>query len=227
MTDKKYSSTAETPPIISSAKPTTTMNHGSKINLLIDIENSLKAKDSLGYQRWAAKFNLQQAAETMLFLQTNNLTDMEDLYQTATQAKRDYDTVQNYMAVADARIKEVNTLQRHIGAYNKNRDVYSEYLRSKRNPKFRQENEKAIVTVEEAKAYFNSLGLEKLPSIKELQAEYSALSQERLHNSQRKAELSRYISDLESARKNIELLLGIEPQRNNQQRKNNRSADVR
>ena len=83
----------------------------------------------------------------------------------------------------------INLLQRHIGAYNKNRDVYTEYLRSKRNPNFRQANEKAIATVEEAKAYFDSLGLEKLPSIKELQAEYSAMLQEKTNCYQARTEM--------------------------------------
>ena len=88
--------------------------------------------------------------------------------------------------------------------------MYSQYLRAKRNPKFRQENEKAIATVEEAKAFFDSLGLEKLPTIKELQAEYSALLQEKNNCYKAKNEMSRQVFDLQSAKKNAEMLLGIE-----------------
>ena len=58
--------------------------HGKKINLIIDLENSLKAQGSPGYKRWADGFNLQQAAETLLFLQTHNLTDMDTLTHAAT-----------------------------------------------------------------------------------------------------------------------------------------------
>ena len=144
--DKKADGTA--------AEPSLKYSHDKKINLLIDIENSIKAQSSPGYERWAKGFNLQQAAETLLFLQTNNLTDIEALTHAASQVKNDYDALQTRIDNAEARIKEVNILQRHIGAYHKNRDVYSQYLRSKRNPKFREENENAIATVEEAKAFF-------------------------------------------------------------------------
>jgi hypothetical protein len=191
-------------------EPTIKITHDKKINLIIDIENSIKAQTSPGYERWAHGFNLQQAAETLLFLQTNNLTDLETLTSAASQAKTDYDALQKRIDAADARIKEVNTLQRHIGAYNKNKDVYSNYLRTKQSPKFRSENEKAITTVEEAKAYFDSLGLEKLPTVKELQAEYSVLSQEKHKCYQARNEMRQSVFDLQSAKKNAEILLGID-----------------
>ena len=220
--DKKSTSASDAPPREFTIEHNIKITHDKKINLLIDIDNSIKAQTSLGYERWAKGFNLQQAAETLLFLQTNNLTDMEVLTQAAAQAKNEYDALQKRIDNADTRIKEVNTLQRHIGAYNKNRDVYSQYLRSKRNPKFRQENEKAIATAEEAKAYFDSLGLDKLPSIKELQAEYSALFQEKNSCYKARNEMRRQVLDLQSAQKNVEMLLGIDGEHDKERTKKSR-----
>jgi hypothetical protein len=213
VTEDEIPPKTDTPPTENTAELAARISHDKKINLLIDIENSIKAQNSLGYQRWATGFNLQQAAETLLFLQTNNLTDMEDLTQAANQAQAEYDVLQKRIDTADSRIKDINILQRHIGAYRKNSDVYSQYLRSKRNPKFRQDNEKAIATVEEAKAYFDSLGLDKLPTIKELQAEYSALSQEKNKCYQARSEMRQSVFDLQSAKKNAEMLLGIDGER--------------
>ena len=195
------------------------ISHDKKINLIIDIENSIKAKDSPSYEQWAKGFNLQQAAETLLFLQTNNLTDMEALTQAATLAQTEYDGLQKRIDTASSRMKEVSTLQRYIGAYNKNRDIYSQYLRSKRDPKFRQENEKAIATVEEAKAFFDSLGAEKLPTIKELRAEYATLTQEKYNCQQAKNEKKQHVFDLQSAKKNAETLLGINSTHENERTK--------
>jgi FtsZ-binding cell division protein ZapB len=209
------------------AEPTINISHDKKINLLIDIENSIKAQNSPGYERWAKGFNLQQAAETLLFLQTNNLTNMEDLTQAANQAKTDYDALQKRIDNADSRIKEVNTLQKHIGAYRKNSDIYSQYLRSKRNPKFRADNEKAIATAEEAKAYFDSLGLEKLPTIKELREEYSVLSQEKQNCYQARNEMRRHVFDLQSAKTNAEMLLGINGEHDNGRKKKKGHDDDR
>jgi len=202
-------------------------SHDKKINLIIDLENSIKAQESHGYAKWAKGFNLQQAAETLLFLQTNNLTDMDALTHAAAVAKSDYDSLQNRIDTASTRINAVNTLQKHIGAYNKNRDVYSQYLRSKRNPQFRQDNEKAIATIEEAKAYFDSLGLEKLPTIKELREEYSTLSQEKHNCQQAKNEMKQYVFDLQSAKQNAEMLLGIDGEPAAEQTKSKGQIDVR
>ena len=197
-----YTPVNETPVELSIISPE------KKINLLIDIEKSIKAQGSPGYERWAKGFNLQQAAETLLFLQTNNLTDMAALTQAAEKAETAYNALQNRINAADTRIKEVNTLQRHIGAYRKNADIYSQYQRTKRNLKFRKENEKAIITVEEAKAYFDATGIKKIPTVKELQAEYSALSQEKNSCYQTRNEMRRQVLDLQSAKKNAEALLG-------------------
>jgi len=64
--------------------------------------------------------------------------------------------------------------------------------------------------VEEAKAYFDSLGFDKLPTIKELREEYSALAQEKHNFQQAKNEMKQYVFDLQSAKRNAEMLLGID-----------------
>ena len=130
--------------------------------------------------------------------------------QTADKAQAEYDDLQKRIDAVDSRLKQNNLLQRHIGAYNKNRNVYSHYLRNKRNPKFRTENEKAIATVEEAKAFFDSLGFEKLPTIKDLRVEYSVLMQEKSNCYQSRNEMRRHVSNLQAAKKNAEMLLGID-----------------
>ena len=58
--DKKVDGTA--------AEPSQKYSHDKKTNLLIDIENSIKAQNPPSYERWAKGSNLQQAAETLLFL---------------------------------------------------------------------------------------------------------------------------------------------------------------
>ncbi len=50
-----------------------------KINLLVDIENNIKAKSSPGYERWAKVFNLKQAAQTLIYLQENNIDEYDKL----------------------------------------------------------------------------------------------------------------------------------------------------
>jgi hypothetical protein len=38
-----------------------------KFSLLIDVQNSIKAQNSPGYERWSKLFNLKQSAKTLMF----------------------------------------------------------------------------------------------------------------------------------------------------------------
>ena len=43
------------------------------INLLIDIQNNIKAQESKGYEHWAKLYNLKQASRTLNFLTEHNI----------------------------------------------------------------------------------------------------------------------------------------------------------
>jgi len=60
--------------ILKTPKP----EHGG-ISLMIDIENSIKAQQSAGYERWAKIENLKRAARTMAFLDQNGIEKYTDL----------------------------------------------------------------------------------------------------------------------------------------------------
>ena len=49
------------------------------VSLLIDIEHSIKAQQSAGYERWAKIENLKRAARTMVFLDQNGIARYADL----------------------------------------------------------------------------------------------------------------------------------------------------
>lgn len=49
------------------------------VSLLIDIENSIKAQESRGYEQWAKIHNLKQAAKTMNFLSEHKIEQYADL----------------------------------------------------------------------------------------------------------------------------------------------------
>jgi len=181
-----------------------------KIGLLLDLENAINAKKSEGFKYWAQGFNLQKIAETLLFLQNNNLADMTTLKLKLSQANSEYSDLERRINNTDTRIKEIQTLQRHIGKYGKTKDIYSEYLRSKQNPDFFAKNKNAINDCREAKKYFDSLSLAKLPTAKELQDEYNALVAEKLSCKEAARKLNQNILNLQSARENCEMILGVE-----------------
>jgi len=150
-----------------------------KFNLLIDIQNSIKAQNSPGYEQWSKVFNLKQAAKTLMFLQDNDLDDLEKLSEAAQKAKDDFNDLQTRIHAADERLKEIPPMQKHIGTYVKTKDVYAEYKRRKFSKKFYSENSKAIDDCKAAKKFFDDKGVAKLPTIKSLKEEFATLTAEK------------------------------------------------
>lgn len=178
-----------------------------KVNLLIDIQNSIKAQNSPGYVRWAKIFNLKQAAQTLIFLQENDITELDGLRDKSQKAKDDFNAISVRIQAADTRMKEITVLQKHIGAYSKTREVYAAYRKAGYSKKYLSEHETEIAAHKAAKKYFDDLGLEKLPTIKTLQAEYAALSVEKKTLYQGYRQARDYMQKILTVRQNAEQLL--------------------
>ena len=193
-----------------------------KIKLLIDVQNSIKAQNSPGYERWAKVFNLKQSAKTLLFLQDNGITEIGKLDEAAQKAKDDFNEIQIRIQTADSRMKDITELQKHIGAYIKTVDVYTEYKKLKHSKKFYNEHEPAILKCKAAKAYFDEKNLEKLPTIKTLQQEYAALSSEKKKLYSDSGEAREYMQEILLARQNVYQLLNY---RDTENEKDSQSAE--
>jgi len=178
-----------------------------KINLLIDIQNSIKAQGSPGYEHWAKIFNLKQAAQTLIFLQDNGLDDMEKLRGAAQKAKDDFNGANIRAKEIGKRLGEIAALQKHIGAYSKTREAYAAYRNSGYSKKFLASHEDEINRHKAAKEYFDSLGLKKLPTINALKTEYAALTAEKKKLYAGYHQSRKYMQDILTAKQNAESLL--------------------
>ena len=178
-----------------------------KFNLLIDVQNSLKAQNSVGYANWAKTFSLKQAAKTMLFIEDNKIADLDELREAAQKSKDDFNDIQTRIHAADARMKDITVLQKHIGAYIKTKDIYAGYKKSGFNKKFRSENEKALADHKAAKAYFDELKLDKLPTINMLKQEYAALSAEKKKLYGGYSAARNHMQEILMAQQNLHMLL--------------------
>ena len=181
-----------------------------KLSLLIDVQNSIKAQGSPGYEAWAKKFSLKQAAKTLIFLQENDIDDYEKLSEAAQQAKDDFNEIQTTIHAADSRLKDISIMQKHIGSYVKTKDVYAQYKAKKFSKKFYAENEKALTDHKAAKAYFDEQKLDKLPTIKMLQQEYATLLAEKKKLYSSHAPARDFMQEILIAKQNVEMLLNYQ-----------------
>jgi len=150
-----------------------------KINLIIDIENSIKAKNSPGYERWAKVFNLKQAAQTLIYLQENNIDEYEKLTNSISEKNSLQNSLSEKIKSIEKRLNEIRDLEKHIGNYGKTKEIYMQYQKLGYDKNFLREFEDKIILHQAAKKAFNTLGMKKLPSIKTLKTEYASLKSEK------------------------------------------------
>ena len=184
---------------------------GNIIEKMIDLEYnlrySMKAESSPGFKSWAQSYNLKLAAETLLFLQQNDLVSYDRVETQASAVEENISSIKRNIRSNYDRMKGISELQKHIGAYNKNRAVFSEYMKSKRNPNYRRNHTDAIEKCEAAKQFFDGLGFDKLPKYQDLKDEYATLQGE---NNQLYAELKSVQSNgqtILNVRENLQTLL--------------------
>ena len=150
-----------------------------KVNLLIDIQAKLQAGKGIGYERWAKVFNLKQMAQTINYLSENGLLEYAQLEEKSKNVTENYNMLSEKIKDTEKRMSEIKILKTNIINYSKTRDVYIAYRKSGYSKKFFIENESDILLHKAAKKTFDEIGLKKLPTIKNLQSEYSALIEEK------------------------------------------------
>ncbi|MCD7880615.1 MAG: relaxase/mobilization nuclease domain-containing protein [Clostridiales bacterium] len=194
---------------------------------LIDIQSKLTQANSPGFERWAKTYNLKEIAQTVLWMKEHGITDVEKLAVECDAAVERYHELADKTKANEARMKEIAELQRQIGTYGKTREIYLQYkkLPQKKQAAFYESHRGDIMLHEASKRYFDSLGLEKLPSIKALKQEYAALSAEnkKLYPDQKAAR--REMIDLLTAKSNVERFLEIkieQPDKKEQQQEESR-----
>ena len=173
--------------------------------LLVDIQEKMAEGKSVGYKKWATKFNLKEMSKTLLFLQEQKISSADELQDRAAAATERYHAMGDSIKAAEARLTEIAVLKTHIINYAKTRPAYDAYRKSGYSKKFLEAHREEITLHKAAKAAFDEAGMKKLPKVKELDAEYAELliKKKAAYPDYRKARDE--MQELMKAQKNVEL----------------------
>ena len=180
------------------------------VNLLVDIQAKLQDGKGAGYARWAKVFNLKQMAKTMNYLSEHGLLEYEVLEKKAQAATERYNALAAQIKSAENRIAEIAMLRTQIINYSKTREVYAAYRKAGYSKKFLAEHEADILLHKAAKKAFDEFGFEKLPRVKELQAEYTALLEEKKKAYGDYRQARQEMQEILTVKENVDRLMGIE-----------------
>ena len=143
--------------------------------LLVDIRGKMAEGKSVGYKKWATKFNLKEMSKTLLFLQEQKISSAVELRERAATAIERYHAIGDSIKAAEARLTEIAVLKTHIINYAKTREVYTAYRKAGYSKAFLEAHREEITLHKAAKTAFDEAGLQKLPKVKELDAEFAEL----------------------------------------------------
>ena len=183
---------------------------GRNVNLLIDIQAKLAAGKGPGYERWAKIFNLKEAAKTLNYLVDNDLTNYDELAAKVEQAGEAFDASAKRIKTLEARMAEIAQLKTHIIRYAKTREVYSAYKKSRHKKEFLAAHGEEIAQHEAARKAFDALDGKPIPKVKELSEEYSKLLAQKQDEYERFKRLRQEMLDLQTAKQNVDRVLGIQ-----------------
>ncbi len=189
-----------------------------QVNLLVDIQAKLQAGKGAGFERWAKVFNLKQMAQTLNYLSENNLMNIEDLTAKTDAATARVHELQVTIRETEKRMAELHTLKGHIINYVKTREVYAAYRMAGYSKKFVAEHEQEIKLHQAAKEAFSALGTQKIPKVKEIQAEYDALREKKKQAYAAYHQAQDEMRQLLTVRANVERILGIEEKEKERQK---------
>ncbi len=188
-----------------------------QVNLLVDIQAKLQAGKGAGYERWAKVFNLKQMAQTLNYLSENNLMNIEDLTAKTDAAIARVHELQVTIRETEKRMAELHALKGHIINYVKTREVYAAYRMAGYSKKFVAEHEQEIKLHQAAKEAFSALGTQKIPKVKEIQAEYDELKEKKKQAYAAYHQAQDEMRQLLTVRANVERILGVEEKEKGQQ----------
>ena len=146
---------------------------------MVDIEAKRAEGKGIGYEKWAALFNLKQMAATLAAYREQGFSSQEELDAAFNAASSAYDDSRKALKALENELAAKKELQGQVLSYAKTKSV-RDGLKAIKSPKkqaeYRQQHESDFIIAESASWYFKTHGITKLPKYKTLQAEIELLT---------------------------------------------------
>ena len=177
------------------------------VSLLIDIENSIKAAQSRGYEQWAKIHNLKQAAKTLNFLTEHQISRYEDLTAKITEIQTESDKAGDALKEVEKRLADMAVLIKNVSTFQKTKPAYDTYRKARNKERYRAAHEGTVILHEAAAKALKAVGISKLPNLAALQAEYEKLQEQKEALRADYGKLKKQVKEYDVIRQNIDSIL--------------------
>ena len=177
------------------------------VSLLIDIENSIKAAQSRGYEQWAKIHNLKQAAKTLNFLTEHQISRYEDLTAKITEIQTESEKAGDALKEVEKRLADMAVLIKNVSTFQKTKPAYDTYRKARNKDRYRAAHEGTVILHEAAAKALKAAGISKLPNLAALQAEYEKLQEQKEALRADYGKLKKQVKEYDVIRQNIDTIL--------------------
>lgn len=160
-------------------RPSKQPKQNQKIDLLIDLQNSLKAKESAGFAHWAKLNNLKEAAKTLNYLTEHQIDSYEELQFRLTQSKQKETEKIDTIKEIEQRISELSVVHKHVEIIHQLKPVYEKYRQSNNKERFLRGHEHEIILFETALRELRKQNIHPIPSLSNIQLGLNDLQNKR------------------------------------------------
>ena len=180
------------------------------VSLLIDIESSIKAQESRGYEQWAKIHNLKLAAKTMNFLTEHKIEQYADLVSRIEEINAENEKTADALKSVEKRLADMAVLMKHVTTYQKTKTVYEAYRRAKDKDTYRAKQESSLILHEAAAKALKAAGVTKLPNLAAMQEEYGKLQAQKEALYTDYGKLKKQVKEYDVIKQNIDSILRLE-----------------
>ena len=177
------------------------------VSLLIDIENSIKAAQSRGYEQWAKIHNLKLAAKTMNFLTEHQIEQYADLVSRIEEINAENEKTAEALKSVEKRLADMAVLMKHVATYQKTKPVYEAYRKAKDKDTYRAKQESNLILHEAAVKTLKAAGVTKRPNLAAIQEEYGKLQAQKEALYADYGKLKKQVKEYDVIKQNIDSIL--------------------
>ena len=150
----------------------------TRLRLVVDLQENVKAQENLAYALKVKISNLQKMAETLVWVQENNINDLTELNDLCKTAQANAQAAYERLSQAEDELYKTNEQIHYAGQYLSTKEVQQQFTKAIFKKKFRAEHSKELDAYVESVKYFREENDGKLPSLKFLKKRKEELTKE-------------------------------------------------
>ena len=193
------------------ADPIAVLYIKSNLRLVVNLQDCVKAQQSRAYAQKVKISNLQQMANTIVYVQQHGYDSYDDLKKARDELSAKMSDARNTAKSTDADLKLLNEKIHYLGQYLSTKATYKEFLQAGNKKMYRSAHQDEIARYEEAAQFLKRNFTDgTIPTMKDLRAEKEKLLSIRTARYESYTYFKDYYHELQTACQNVDMILETE-----------------